>query len=182
MFEALFSPSTAAPKHGNLRVVYIHQVGATEPVTCPATDIIDAYNKVQLISNLMLTLVEQNAIPDYSNALFVEVYEQGANSPDEGNWVAWEDTEVGAEYLDLESLVEQHTNNGWFLASDYPFKLATDSKYLIMDKSGKVAVVDNTNGGMVYNNEAVNTEELIAWADFKDPTEGLDLEDVPTLN
>lgn len=170
MFELTTAAPSKAPKVGDMRVSYIHQAGAVMPICCPATDIIDAYNKVQLIASLMLSLYNQHAIPDYSNAIFIEVYEQDFDQPEEGEWVSWESTDEGAWYEDPDALVEQYTENGWFLNSDKPFYPVIDMKYLLIDAQSQVCVLDNTGGLRAYNNASFDEEQIVGYKELVLPT------------
>ena len=170
MFELTTAAPSKAPKVGDMRVSYIHQAGAVMPICCPATNIIDAYNKVQLIASLMLSLYSQHAIPDYSNAIFIEVYEQDHDQPEEGEWVSWECTEEGAWYDEPEALVEQFTENGWFLASDKPFYPEADKPYLVIDHIGLISVLTNSGGEFVLDSDKINSEKIVAYKELVLPT------------
>ncbi len=174
MFSLVTENPKNAPQFGDLRVVYIHQVGQVVPVTCPASDLIDAYTKVQLIANLMLSLQQTRAIPDYANVIFLEVYEMDNNQPEGGEWVEWENTDEGAWHESLEDLVEKYSHNGWMLASDRPFTPEIGKRYTLIDKDLQVTIFDNLNGDRSYNNEAFDPEKIIAWRIFHSPDNGID--------
>ena len=85
-----------------LRVVHIPQLGADgDPFIVEVNNEKEANLVLNTIANQHLWLFENNYIPDYSNALFVEMYENG-------EWVEYYNDELNltwGEYVEyLESI------------------------------------------------------------------------------
>ena len=172
MFNKI-SSDIIPPKFGDLRVVYIHQVGRVVPITCPAKDVFDAYQKVQLITNLMLSLYMTHAIPDYANVVIVEEYEMNADYPEGGAWVEWSNVDGNAWFQGLEDLVENHSHNGWMLASTKPFIPEIGEQYTLIDTNLQVTIFDNTEGAQTFNNPAFDKDAIVAWRPFYSPDNGI---------
>lgn len=157
------------PLNGDMRITYIHQVGSSTPVSVPVKNEMDAVSKINFIADTMLALYADRSIPDYSNVIFVEVYEVSDSNVREGEWVEWDSSEAGGWYEDIKAMVDEGTSGDWYLTRGRFIHTPKAYDIEIVDAQHNIGVIRAGYPREACNNPLVDFETVTGFRKFAPP-------------
>ncbi len=98
------------PVKFKLRVVHFPQVGINLSFNVDVKDEEEAYKIIEVLSQQHLWLYENDYIPDYSNVIFVEQYDDNIDSHT-GKVYGWSDYYNDEECMDWDEYEETYLKN-----------------------------------------------------------------------
>lgn len=98
------------PVKFKLRVVHYPQVGYRKSFNVDVENEIEAYKIIEVLSKQHLWLFENNIIPDYSNVIFVEQFDDTID-PSTGKIYGWSDYYNDEECMDWDEYEEVYLKN-----------------------------------------------------------------------